>query len=109
MQEIEERLEQEVRLVEPWDAVVRRLSTIPGVGILSALLLLLELWDIERFPSRKKLASYVGIVPSVYQTGQTLRGGPLTKRGNRYVRWVLVQDAWYYSAKRAQVFGPPGR
>lgn len=91
---IEEELKRQVHPVEPWASILKRLQTIPGVGEFSALVLLLELWEITRFPTAKKLASYVGIVPGVHQTGQTLRGGRLTKQGNRYVRWILVQDAW---------------
>ena len=93
--DVKQKLTSCVMLQEPWASTVRRLMTIPGVGLLSALLFVLELWDISRFPTRKHLASYVGIVPSVSQSGQrNARGGPLTRQGNRYIRWILVQDAW---------------
>jgi transposase len=92
---LKKEIGRQVRPREPWAPVVRRLMTIPGIGELSAMLFLLELWDVERFPDVKHLASYVGMVPSVSQTGkQTPRGGPLTRQGNVYVRWALVQDAW---------------
>ena len=91
---LDQEIRQQVRPVEPWASVVQRLATTPGIGEYSAMLLVLELWDISRFPDAKHLASYVGLVPSVHQTGQTRRGGPITKQGNRYVRWILVQDAW---------------
>ena len=94
VEKIEAELVSQVHLVGPWAAVVERLQTIPGVGLLTALLLFLELWDMERFPSPKKLAAYVGLVPGVYQTGQTHHGTSITKQGNTYVRWVLVQGAW---------------
>jgi len=94
VERIEAELVRQVKLVGPWAAVVERLQTVPGIGLFSALLLFLELWDMERFASPKKLASYVGLVPGVHQTGQTLRGGALTKQGNVYVRWVLMQCAW---------------
>jgi transposase len=91
---VEAELVSQVHLVGPWATVVERLQTIPGVGLLTALLLFLELWDMDRFPSPKKLAAYVGLVPGVHQTGQTHHGTSLTKQGNTYVRWVLVQGAW---------------
>ena len=94
VKEVEKELVSQVMPQGPWMETIKRLKTIPGVGDLSAMLFLLELWDIERFPSAKKLASYVGLVPSVHQTGKTLRGGPITKQGNAYVRWALVQCAW---------------
>lgn len=70
------------------------LESIPGVGFFSALLLVVELWDITRFRDGGHLASYIGMVPSTYQTGQTMWNGRMTRRGNVLVRWVLVQDAW---------------
>ena len=73
---------------------VKLLWSIPGIGYFSAVLLVLELWDIGRFRDEKHLASYIGFVPSTYQTGETLRHGRMTRTGNRLVRWVLVQDAW---------------
>jgi len=94
VEKTEAELVKRVKLVGPWVSVVERLQSVPGIGLFSALLLFLELWDMDRFPSPKKLASYVGIVPGVHQTGQTLRGGALTKQGNIYVRWVLFQCAW---------------
>jgi transposase len=73
---------------------VNRLATIPGVGYFSAALMVLELWDISRFKDEKHLASYIGFVPGTHQTGETLWHGRMTHRGNKRVRWVLVQDAW---------------
>lgn len=74
--------------------IVGLLETIPGVGYYSSVLFALELWQIERFPDADHLAGYIGFVPSTYQTGQTLRNGPITKQGNPLLRWVLIQDAW---------------
>jgi len=94
VEKVEAELKARVQVVGPWATIVERMQTVPGIGLFTALLLFLELWDVNRFPSAKKLASYVGMVPGVHQTGQTLRGGPLTKQGNAYVRWVLVQATW---------------
>lgn len=93
---MEKEIERQVHPNGAWTAIMDRLRTIPGVGYLSAMLLVLELWDIERFPDARHLASYVGMVPSVNQTGgkKPTRGGALTKQGNTHVRWVMVQDAW---------------
>jgi len=94
LKDLDMEIQSQVCLAEPWASIVQRLATAPGIGEFSAMLLALELWDIKRFPDPKHLASYIGMVPSVHQTGQTLRGGSITKQGNRYVRWILVQDAW---------------
>jgi transposase len=87
---IEKKLQGEADILQS----VNLLDSIPGVGYFSAVLLVLELWDITRFRDEKHLASYIGFVPGTHQTGETLWQGRMTKTGNRLVRWVLVQDAW---------------
>jgi transposase len=69
------------------------LDTIPGIGILTAHLLLAEIGPIDRFPSAKKLCSYAGLVPSVHQSGQTSYNGRITKQGSRYIRWAMIEAA----------------
>jgi transposase len=70
------------------------LESIPGVGFFSAALWVLELWDVTRFEDANHLASYIGFVPGTYQTGETMRHGGMTRRGNVLLRWILVQNAW---------------
>jgi len=72
---------------------IKRLTTIPGVGNFSALLVYADIDNVKRFKSAKHLCSYAGIVPSVYQSGSTIRRGSITKTGSRLLRWVLVQNA----------------
>lgn len=72
---------------------VEILTSIPGFGVITAFILASELGDPTRFPSGKKAASYFGLVPSVYQSGRTKRIGTITKLGNPYARWVVVQAA----------------
>jgi len=67
------------------------LRSIPGFGILTTLAVLSAVVKIERFDAADKLASYVGACGSVMQSGQTLRLGAMTKRGNVHVRWLLSQ------------------
>jgi transposase len=87
---IREELRAEAELLRQ----VALLESIPGVGFFSALLLVLELWDISRFTDEAHLASYIGFVPGTHQTGQTLHHGAMTRQGNVLVRWILIQDAW---------------
>lgn len=75
------------------DAYAKLLVTIPGVSWFSALVVSSEICDIQRFESHKKLCSYAGLVPSVYQSGSTDRKGHITKQGSRMLRWILIQDA----------------
>lgn len=69
------------------------LTSIPGVGYYSALLIVSEIGDIRRFKTAKQLCSYAGLVPSVYQSGNTIKRGRITKQGSRWLRWMLTQCA----------------
>jgi len=69
------------------------LTTIPGVGLQSAAIILAEIGGISRFPSPKNLASYAGLVPSVYQSGDEIVYGKLRKDCNRRLRYILYQVA----------------
>lgn len=77
-------------------ADVRLLRSIPGVGLLTALVLLTELPElVKRFPDGTSLARYLGLVPSEHSTGKTQqRRGHLTGDGNAIARTALVEAAW---------------
>ncbi len=75
------------------DPRVRRLLSIPGIGPFVAIALVLELGEIHRFPSAKHVASYVGLVPRVRDSGERVRRGHIAKEGNRLLRWALVLAA----------------
>jgi transposase len=70
------------------------LMTIPGIGALSALVILAELGDVSRFKKAEQVVSYAGLAPSVYSSGGTHRFGKISKQGPSQLRWILVQDAW---------------
>ena len=75
--------------------------SVPTVGPLTASILLACIDDISRFRSARALASYFGIVPSVFQSGSTEKMGSITKRGNSLARKFLAQAAHhsrYYSS-----------
>jgi transposase len=82
-------------LVRLWgdDPRVQRLQTIPGVGPFTAIVLILELGEIQRFPSAKHLASYVGLTPRARASANRVRMGHISKEGNRLLRWALVVAA----------------
>lgn len=69
------------------------LMTIPGISYYSALMIMSEIGDITRFESGKHLCSFAGLVPSVYQSGNTCRTGHITRQGSAWLRWILVQAA----------------
>jgi transposase len=75
------------------DPRAKLLMTIPGVGHLTAYLLLNEIGDIKRFPTPGKLCAYGGIVPIVRQSADHRWQGHITREGNRYIRWALTESA----------------
>ncbi|MEO3404711.1 IS110 family transposase [Mucilaginibacter sp. CAU 1740] len=70
------------------------LMTIPGVGPVIAIGILAELGDIRRFNKFDQLASYVGIIPSVYSSGETIQTRGLTYRSKGILRSYLIESAW---------------
>ena len=73
---------------------VRLLSTVPGIGTLIAMEMLVELQEVERFKRAEELASYIGLTPSEFSTGQYVRQGRITRCGNKRVRTCLVESSW---------------
>lgn len=65
----------------------------PGVGPITALAVVLTLGPVERFASARKVASYAGLVPAEYSSGARQKLGHLSKEGNPFLRWVLVESA----------------
>lgn len=65
----------------------------PGVGPITALAVVLTLGPVERFASARKVASYAGLIPAEYSSGARQRLGHISKEGNPFLRWVLVESA----------------
>ena len=86
-------LDREIRRRGRTSPVAQALERIPGIGPFIALLLVAEIGDIQRFPTAKHLASYTGLVPSLYASGEHRWGGAITKQGSTVLRWALVQAA----------------
>lgn len=88
-----QRLEAHAQFAE--DA--RRLQTIPGVGRIVSLTALAVLSDVNRFPTAKHVASYAGLVPSTYHSGEREASGHITKRGSAELRAMLCEAAHHAS------------
>ncbi len=86
-------LEQEIRRRFARDDRVRRLLPIPGVGLLTASLVVAEVWDVSRFPSADKLCSWAGLTPSEHSSAEHTRRGHISKQGSRWLRWAMVEAA----------------
>ena len=83
------------------------LRTIPGVGEITADVVVSELGDINRFSSEKKVCSYAGLDPGRRQSAEKETNLPITKEGSKFLRWVLVEAAWcsvQYSQKWKRIY-----
>jgi transposase len=78
---------------------VKILTSIPGVGVIIAIEILLELQDVARFRRAEQLAAYVGLTPSQYTTGDKVRMGRITGIGKNSVRVALVEASWWLIRK----------
>lgn len=75
--------------------IQKLLLSIPGIGKISAASLVAYVGDIKRFPSPKQLTAYIGLDARVFESGTSVHGkGYMTKRGNRYLRYILFNAAF---------------
>lgn len=70
------------------------LRSIPGIGGIVACAILSELGDLRRFGNFRQLAAYVGLMPSMYQSGDNMRSQGINPRGNGIIRSYFVEASW---------------
>jgi transposase len=86
---------EELSRTERYSRQFKTLTDINGVGILTAMLFLTELGDLDRFPNRGSIKSYVGLAPSSHESGQIKdRKGHITRNGSSRLRAILNQAVW---------------
>jgi transposase len=91
---LSERIEEQLR---PFAAVQERLTTIPGVGVRTAEVLLAEIGpDVKAFATARHLASWAGVCPGTNESAGKRRSGKACK-GSRWLREALLQAAWAVS------------
>jgi len=95
VQRLNLRIEEESRHPDVAPAVAR-LRTLRGVDTITAMTLISELVDMNRFSNPRELMAFAGLVPSEYSSGGRQCRGRITKTGNAHVRRVLVESAWHY-------------
>lgn len=87
-------IDAKVELAVKDDERVKRLTTVPSVGAITALTFIALVDDIARFSSAAKLCSYLGLVPREHSSGEKQQRGHITKAGNSRLRSLLVECAW---------------
>lgn len=91
------RSRQQLRALEDrprWAQPAALLRTIPGVGLVTALTVLAELGDLDRFRSPAAVSNYAGLVPVLRESNDKRYQGAITKRGSSHLRSALVEAAW---------------
>lgn len=105
IQQLEERIasvETQLNSLGQLIPAVQLLRTIPGIGLITATALVAFVGDVQRFPSGRHFACYLGLTPREHSSGLTRRLGAISKRGDSYLRTLLIHGARsvLWSAKR---------
>src|ERR1017187_9885792 len=96
VRELDERIEgvkRQLEAVARTVPMVERLETIPGVGLLNATALAAMTGDFSRFPSGRRFASSLGLTPKEHSRGMRRWLGAISKRGDTYLRTLLIGGA----------------
>jgi transposase len=86
-------LEHQLAALAEQTPVVARLRSIPGVGLLTATALVADVGNIQRFPTPRHFASFLGLTPREHSSGHVRRLGSISKRGDTYLRMLLIHGA----------------
>ena len=73
--------------------VAAKLLSIPGVGLITATALVASVGNVERFPTARHFASYLGLTPHERSSGMRRRLGRISKRGDVYLRTLLIHGS----------------
>ena len=83
-------VERELEALAQQTPAVERLRSIPGIGLLTSTAIVGFVGDIQRFRSSRQFASYLGLTPREHSSGNQRRLGGISKRGDRYLRTLLI-------------------
>ena len=79
---------------EEYNRKYKILTSLRGVGLITAMCFILEIYDFGRFSSTDKFGAYLGLTPSQFSSGPHIWMGHITRQGNAHLRRVLVESAW---------------
>ena len=86
-------------LEEEYSRKVEKLITIPGISVLTAMTILTEFGDFNTYKRLDKLVSYVGLTPNERSSGEKENKLSITKRGNKFLKHVILEAAWTATRK----------
>jgi transposase len=87
------RVEHTIATLSRSDERVRQLRDIPGIGLMTSTALKAAVGDIQRFPSGRHFASWIGLTASERSSAECRRLGKISKQGDTYLRTLLVHGA----------------
>ncbi|MEE9238993.1 MAG: IS110 family transposase [Thermodesulfobacteriota bacterium] len=88
------RLLNELSQTKRYKKHVKILRSIHGIGMISAMEILLELQDMSRFRRAGQISAYLGLTPSQYSSGEKIRMGRITGIGKSSLRGILIESSW---------------
>lgn len=88
-----EKIEKELHQWHKSNSASQRLSTIPGIGVLTATALAVQISESMNFKNGRQLSAYLGLVPAQASSGGKSKLLGISKRGNSYVRCLLIHGA----------------
>ena len=75
------------------------LMTIPGIGVVVAMSILTEIYNVNRFHNEREFAAYLGLIPTSHSSGEKIIHGEKTFRGNKQLGPMIIEAAWSSIAK----------
>lgn len=87
-----------IRLLSRSEKYVRDIAllrTIPGIGLITAIVFLTEIENIKRFENTDHFAGFVGLVPNYHSSGERANNGEMTFRGHNTLRKSLIESSWF--------------
>jgi len=87
-------LKKKIQVEAKADEDMQLLQKIAGVGPIVSYAFMAHVGDGSRFSAGGQVSNYLGFVPRLYYSGTIQRQGHITKRGNGYLRGLLIQAAW---------------
>jgi transposase len=78
---------------------IELITSVPGIGLITGMMLLAEIEDIKRFDNSDKLAGLIGIVPDCHSSGLTEKKGEMTSRGQYFMRKGIIECSWVAASK----------
>jgi transposase len=79
---------------EKYSKLVPLICSVPGIGLISAMIIATETQDIRRFKNIDHQCAYIGLIPNTHSSGEKENIGKITNRGNKHLKNALIECAW---------------